>query len=200
MQRRGSFSPSSTTCGAVACRSCQTLGHTNLPMDVQIRRIQLADAASFRECLDSVARERRYLAQVEALPLERMQEFVHQSVENDSAQYVAVHGENVVGWCDVFPHWAYALKHVGSLGMGIHTSYRGRGIGERLLRATLEHALRNGIYRVTLEARADNDRAIRLYEKVGFRHEARTPCALRFDGVFYDGVQMALLQGPASVA
>ncbi len=26
MQRRDTFSPSSTTCGAVACRSCQTLG------------------------------------------------------------------------------------------------------------------------------------------------------------------------------
>ncbi|CAG0945170.1 hypothetical protein ANRL1_02172 [Anaerolineae bacterium] len=27
MQRRGAFSPPSTTCGAVACRSCQTLDH-----------------------------------------------------------------------------------------------------------------------------------------------------------------------------
>lgn len=67
-------------------------------------------------------------------------------------------------------------------------------------RRYLAHALRRGIFRVTLEAWADNAPAIALYEKVGFRHEARTACALRFDGRFHDGVQMALLQGPAARA
>ena len=114
--------------------------------------------------------------------------------------YVAVENGMVIGWCDVFSHWAYAIAHVGSLGMGVRAEYRGRGIGERLLRATLAHAEQKGIFRVTLEARADNRAAIRLYEKVGFRIEARTPCALRFDDTFYEGVQMALLQGPASAA
>ncbi|WP_395703587.1 GNAT family N-acetyltransferase [Aquabacterium sp.] len=167
---------------------------------VEIRPIQPADAAGFRACLDAVARERRYLAQVEALPLERIEGFVAQSVADDAAQYVAVADGVIVGWCDVFPHWAHAVQHVGTLGMGVRADRRGRGIGERLLRATLAHALKNGIFRVTLEARADNLHAIRLYEKLGFRHEALARCALRFDGVFHDGVQMALLQGPAAQA
>lgn len=167
-------------------------------MPTDIRPIQLADAASFRACLDAVAHERRYLAQVEALPLERIEGFVAQSVASDAAQYVAVEGGTVVGWCDVFPHWAHAVQHVGTLGMGVRADRRGQGIGEQLLRATLAHALKNGIYRVTLEARADNVNAIRLYEKLGFRHEALARCALRFDGRFYDAVQMALLQGPAA--
>ena len=169
-------------------------------MDATIRQIQVQDAEGFRECLDAVARERKYLAQVEALPMERVREFVAQSVEQDAAQYVAIVDGCVVGWCDILPHWAYALKHVGTLGMGLAAAQRGRGIGEALLRKTLEHAERKGILRVTLEAREDNERAIRLYERVGFKHEARTPCALRFDGKFYAGVQMALLQGAASVA
>ena len=42
--------------------------------------------------------------------------------------------------------------------------------------------------------------AIRLHEQVGFKHEARAPCAVRFEGKFYTGITMALLQGPASVA
>lgn len=172
----------------------------NPPMQPTIRQIQIQDAKGFRTCLDSVARERSYLAQVEAPPLEKVCEFVTQSVEQDAAQYVAVAGEHIVGWCDVFAHWAYALKHVGTLGMGIQAEFRGQGIGRALLVRTLEHALKNGIYRVTLEAREDNHRAIRLYESVGFRHEGRAPCALRFDGVFYAGVTMALLQGPASAA
>jgi RimJ/RimL family protein N-acetyltransferase len=44
-----------------------------------------------------------------------------------------------------------------------------------------------------LEARADNERAIRLYERVGFAHEATKRNAMRFDGVYYDAVQMSLL-------
>jgi putative acetyltransferase len=163
-----------------------------------IRRIELDDATGFHQCLDSVARERRYLAQVEAPPIERVREFVAQSVEQDAAQYLALVEDRIVGWCDVFPHWAYALRHVGVLGMGVQASHRGQGLGRALILRTLQHALDKGIYRVTLEARQDNVRAIRLYESVGFRHECRVACAMRFDGVFYSAVQMALLQGPAA--
>ncbi len=166
-------------------------------MTFTIRQIQLPDAVGFRDCLDSIARERKYLAQVEAPTLDRVTAFVEQSVASNAAQYVALIENHVVGWCDVFPHWAYALQHVGTLGMGVHASCRGQGIGRALLLATLAHAQRQGIFRVTLEAREDNSRAIHLYEQVGFKHEARTACALRFDGVFYAGIQMALLQGPA---
>ena len=169
-------------------------------MPHEIRKIKTEDAEGFRDCLESVARERQFLAQVEAPPLDKVREFVSQSVEQNAAQYVADVDGRIVGWCDVFAHWPYALKHVGTLGMGLHAEFRGQGLGRALMLKTLEHALQNGIYRITLEAREDNLRAIRLYESVGFKHEARAPCALRFDGVFFTGMQMALLQGPASAA
>lgn len=168
--------------------------------EYDVRKITIADTASFRECLDAVARERMFLAQVEAPPLERMERFVADSVSQNAAQYVAVSGGKVIGWCDIFPHWAYALQHVGVLGMGVLASHRGQGLGKQLLLRTLEHAQLHGIYRVTLEAREDNVRAIRLYESVGFKHEGRAPCAMRFDGVFYTGATMALLQGTAGAA
>ena len=61
-------------------------------------------AASFRECLDTVAREKRDLAQVEAPPLELVQQFVHESVVNGAAQFVAVdEAGRVVGWADIVP-------------------------------------------------------------------------------------------------
>lgn len=169
-------------------------------MTTLIRQIQRADAPAFRACLDSVARERRYLAQVEAPPLERIEAFVADSVERDVAQFVALEEGELVGWCDVFPHWAHALQHSGTLGMGVLEGFRGRGIGERLLRRTLEHALGKGITRVALEARADNERAIRLYERVGFVHEGIARAGLRFDGRYFDAVRMAFLQGAAASA
>ena len=70
-------------------------------------------AASYRECLDVVARERRYLAQVEAVPLERMRKFVQDNVANDAVQFFALDGEAVVGWADVLPSWAHVMVHRG---------------------------------------------------------------------------------------
>jgi GNAT superfamily N-acetyltransferase len=97
--------------------------------------VQTPYAASYRECLDSVAREQRYLAQVEALPLEKIQAFVKDSVASDAVQFFALDGERVVGWADIFPSWAHAVSHCGSLGMGVLAPYRGRGIGTKLLQA-----------------------------------------------------------------
>jgi ribosomal protein S18 acetylase RimI-like enzyme len=163
-------------------------------MAIEIVPIAVEHAAGFHACLDAVARERRYLAQTQALPLERVEGFVRESVASDAAQFVAVDEAGVVvGWADVFPAWADAVRHCGTLGMGVLASHRGRGVGERLLRACLAKAATQGITRVTLEARADNLRAIRLYERVGFAHEALKRHALRFDGVYYDAVQMSLL-------
>jgi putative acetyltransferase len=129
--------------------------------------------------------------------MERVEAFVKSSVADDAAQFVAIDRDTVVGWCDIFAHWAYALQHAGGLGMGVLFSHRGQGLGERLLRETLTKAAAKGITRVTLEARQDNTRAIKLYERVGFKHEAVKRHALRFDGKYYDAVQMYLLQGDA---
>jgi GNAT superfamily N-acetyltransferase len=163
-------------------------------MTAIIRPIQLSDAPGYRECLDSVAREKRYLAQIEALPLERIEEFVRESVQTDAIQFVAVEDNRVLGWADIFPHWAAALAHCGTLGMGVHADYRGKGIGARLLSACLDKAPSKGITRVELQARADNVRAIKLYEGAGFVAEARLRNAMRFDGVYYEALQMSLVR------
>ncbi len=159
-------------------------------MSICISPISVANARSFRECLDTVARERRYLAQVQAPALEEVESFVRDGVQADAAQFVALQADAVVGWADIFPSWAHAISHCGSLGMGVLPAYRGRGIGKRLLLACLTKARANGITRVQLQARADNLNAIRLYEAVGFEREAQLRKAMRFDGVYFDAVQM----------
>ena len=162
-------------------------------MPIAISQITLAHARSFRDCLDTVARERKYLAQIEAPSHGKVEGFVRESVEADAAQFVAMDGPTVVGWADVFPAWAYAVAHCGTLGTGVLPSYRGRGLGRRLLLACIDKAKAKGITRIVLQARADNQVAIKLYESVGFAHEARLRNALRFDGVYFDAVQMSLL-------
>jgi RimJ/RimL family protein N-acetyltransferase len=162
-----------------------------------ILAIAQSHAASFRACLDAVAREQRYLAQIEAPALEKIEGFVRQSVADDAVQFVAVDGGRVVGWADVFPAWAHAVAHCGALGMGVLPSHRGQGIGKRLLQACIVKAWRKGLTRIELEARADNEAAIRLYEGQGFVHEALMRQAMRFDGVYFDAVLMSLVRSEA---
>ena len=177
-------------------RSTRSLGRT---FDAMVEIVPVAEglAASYRECLDVVAREKRYLAQIEALPLERIQGFVRESVATDAVQFMAVQGRRVVGWADIFPAWAHAVSHCGSLGMGILPAYRGQGIGRRLLQACIAKAQAKGITRIELEVRADNERAISLYKSLGFKQEAVKRNAMRFDGVYFDALQMSLLQSAA---
>ena len=53
-------------------------------------------------------------------------------------------------------------------------------------------------HRVELEVFASNARAIRLYERAGFRHEGRSVAACILDGRLEDILRMALLMGPLS--
>ena len=51
----------------------------------------------------------------------------------------------------------------------VHSDFQKRGIGQSLMEAVEHDARAHGCCRITLEVRADNHVARRLYERVGFR-------------------------------
>jgi len=59
-------------------------------MPIAIAPIALRHASGFHACLDVVAREKMFLAQIEALPLSRIEAFIQDNVANDAAQFVAL--------------------------------------------------------------------------------------------------------------
>lgn len=70
----------------------------------------------------------------------------------------------------------------------------GKGYGTAALRHVLDHAFgERNLHRVDLEVYDFNDRAIHLYEKLGFREEGRLRDALLWDGVFHDAIVMSIL-------
>jgi ribosomal protein S18 acetylase RimI-like enzyme len=162
-------------------------------MTWQVVPIERRHVAGFREVLDGVARERRYLAFLEAPAPERVRRFVLDGLRAGIAQYVAVDGERVVGWCDVVPKSHETLHHGGTLGMGVAAAHRGIGIGSALLRTTLDAAFSRGLTRVDLVVRADNEAAIALYQRNGFEFEGRLRRYIVVDGVAHDALQMARL-------
>lgn len=146
----------------------------------------------YRRCLDSVARERKYLGFVQAPPMASLEKFVLANIENDVAQFVALRGDEVLGWCDIVPKKGEGFTHCGTLGMGVQKNHRRRGIGTRLLERTIEEAKVRGVERVELEVFASNTPAIKLYEKWGFIREGVKKKARKLDGVYDDILVMAL--------
>jgi ribosomal protein S18 acetylase RimI-like enzyme len=77
--------------------------------------------------------------------------------------------EGPAGWCGT----VQGLRDRGGFGaiqnLGVVPSQRGRGLGAALLLRALHGFAVAGLHRAYLEVTADNDSAIRLYRRVGFR-------------------------------
>ena len=59
--------------------------------------------------------------------------------------------------------------------VAVHPDYRGRGVSRRMLEMLIREAREGGVESFTLEVRAGNRPAIRLYESFGFRTEGIRP-------------------------
>src|SRR5262249_48021696 len=149
--------------------------------------------AGFHAAVDSVAREKRYLAMVRGFPLKVTRQFVRWNIKKRNPHFVALSEGRVVGWCDIQPIPRHTQAHSGVLGMGIIDGFRSKGIGAALMRATLARARKRGLTRVELTVREDNRRAMGLYRKAGFVTEGRKRKAFRIDGRYYDLFSMAVL-------
>jgi len=163
-------------------------------MTLSIEPLEECHFSSLREALDSVAREQRFLAFTEAPPPEQAMVFYASVLSNQWCLWVATLDGVVVGWCDVLPTHGQARAHVGSLGMGIVSAARGRGIGSALLRATVDAAWTSGLTRIELSVRCDNAKAKVLYERQGFVTEGLLRHAHKLEGRYFDAFAMALLR------
>ena len=147
----------------------------------------------FHRTLDYIARELRYLAFLEAPPLDSTRAFVLDLIRRGCPQYVAVAEGEVVGWCDLTPKDRPVYAHAGVLGMGLLPPFRGRGVGTRLMTTVLAAARRARLHRVELTVRETNTSAIALYAKMGFEVEGRFRDAVEVEGVYENVLGMARL-------
>jgi RimJ/RimL family protein N-acetyltransferase len=161
-------------------------------MGVKLRAITLGDAAGYNAVLGAVAREQKYLRMTDAPPIERTRNFVANNIEKRNPHVVALNDDQVIGWCDICRDVDMA-EHVGSLGVGVISAFRGRGVGRALIEAALQKAKEERFKRIELEVYASNTVAIALYEKFGFEREGLRRKAVRIQNSWDDIVPMGLL-------
>jgi ribosomal protein S18 acetylase RimI-like enzyme len=160
---------------------------------VEIVPIRAEHVESFHRAFDFVARERRYLAFLEAPPLEETRAFVLDMIKSGYPQWVVLSAGEVVGWCDVTPKNRPIYARSGVLGVALLPPFRGQGIGKRLILRTLEAARAFGLRRVELTVREHNAGAFELYKQIGFQVEGVQRRAVEVDGISEDMICMAVL-------
>ncbi len=165
------------------------------PGGVHVRPITLADVAGYRSCVGAVMGERKFLAYLEPFSFAQTATFVAENIENGNPHFVAEDAGQVVGWCDIRREGVPTYRHDGLLGMGLLPGYRGRGLGERLMRTTLDAARGAGFERISLSVYAQNTRAMMLYRKVGFVLEGTRVRGRKVDGAYDDVHMMAYFFG-----
>ena len=83
------------------------------------------------------------------------------------------------------------MAHRASLGIGLLAAYCGGGIGELMMNILLEKAAECGYEIMELDVFAKNERALRLYRKLGFVERGRLVNAVKYkDGSYDDEIIM----------
>jgi putative acetyltransferase len=115
---------------------------------------------------------------------------------------VAVVGGRLVGTfvMHTFPNKP-RRRHAGSIAMGVHDDWQGKGVGKAMMQAGVEMADKwLNLTRLELEVYTDNEPAIRLYERFGFEREGTMRQYAFRDGRFVDAHMMARLRPSGEMA
>ena len=78
------------------------------------------------------------------------------------------------------------MSHRAELGLSVLKNEWNKGVGSILLEKLIEFAGSSGIEIINLEVRSDNQSAIHLYEKFGFKHIGTSPAFFKIEDKYYD--------------
>ena len=92
---------------------------------------------------------------------------------NESVIFVALKGDQPVGFTQLYPKYSSvsAVKNWILNDLYVESNYRKQGIGEAMIKTTMEFARADGAAYVQLETAVDNYAAQSLYEGLGFQKQ-----------------------------
>ena len=154
-----------------------------------IERARAEDAAAMLNYLKIVGGETENLsfgAEGVSLDLEAEQDHLRmQSESTDNVQYLAKVKDEIIGTASLNRKHK-RMSHRGVFGISLKKAWWGCGAASALMEAILAFAKENDFEQLNLEVRSDNTRAIRLYEKYGFRKLCTFPHFFKINGEYVD--------------
>lgn len=158
--------------------------------NVVIVSASMEEASNISRLVDSVAKERRWIAMVSGPEEQFVRTFIQNNLDAGNPHYLAMDGERVVGWIDIVRPPREGRQHIGYLGMGLLPEYRGLGIGTQLLETAVSRAQQEGIRQIHLEVWASNIAGQALYVRNGFKPTTHKQRVRYIDGYEDDLIGM----------
>jgi RimJ/RimL family protein N-acetyltransferase len=165
--------------------------------NVTVTRAVEDDAAEILDLLRQVSEETDYLSFAPGrlgISLDEEKAYLR-SLDDPGAGTMlkAVVDGAIAGTAGITRGKSLRTAHAGVVGISVVRKHWGQGIGRALMHGIVNEGVRLGLRRLSLTVRADNARAIALYESIGFRHEGRLVGAFAVGETLYDDLQMGLL-------
>lgn len=142
-------------------------------IDIKIRELEEKDLFNgFLESLDSLRKA------IDLSPKKAKEIFKKIKSDKNYKIYVAVLDSKVVGTTTLFIEQKF-IHDGGKVGhiedVAVIKEYQGKGIGQKVVKALLEYAKKEGCYKTILDC---TDDLVSFYEKTGFK---RHSSSMRFD-------------------
>ncbi len=142
-----------------------------------------ADAHEMVEYLRATAGETDFLiGYPEERTLTDEQEALFLKRSNESSKDLMIVCEvdgRIAGNCSIMFNSRIKTRHRASVGIALLKEFWGLGIGTLMFEELIRIARERGIMQMELEVVEGNERAIALYQKMGFRTVAEKPNAIR---------------------
>jgi RimJ/RimL family protein N-acetyltransferase len=107
---------------------------------------------------------------------------------------VAREGDRVIGHLQISIDTSPPFRDAGDLMIYLHQDFQNAGLGAALISEGIRQAHERRLHRLELTVVADNHRAVRLYEKLGFQREGlKRENYLGEDGKYHDEIVMGMI-------
>lgn len=161
-----------------------------------IRPLEIEDMTSFYHAIRDD--EIRYMTGTKAIhSMEELRKYYYHTIKDDSRRDMAIclhESRELIGDFSVMDIDGQNRK--AGFRIALHDPrYFGQGYGTEAVGLALDYAFGDlGLNRLQLEVYSHNPRAIRAYEKAGFKKEGVLRESLLVDGTYSDEVIMAMLR------
>ena len=160
---------------------------------IEVRPATPSDAGSWLTLLHQVAAEGRFLA-LENITFNKRQlarHFKTYAWSEAHGAIAAISDGKVIGQISLYRELGI-YRHVAELGMSVAQAFRKQGVGTALIKAAIEWARRFEVDKLQLNVFPHNERAIQLYEKMGFVAEGLRKRQAKLTYGYEDLVPMSL--------
>lgn len=161
-----------------------------------ISRPECSDAGAIIDFLNKVGGETDYLTfGLNEFPLSIHEEtaIISECLEQDfNLMIIARIGDEIVAQLFLDRSHKPRLQHIGDLGLAVSKKHWGKSIGVHMMLAAVEWAKLKNISKIQLLVRSDNERAVQLYQKLGYKIEGTITRSVKINGTYFDNYSMGL--------